>query len=737
MAISLLLAVGCNRPEAEDPVTPEKPKGKYELKELTATLPEADTKTSLDSDTKVAYWNSGDLIVVIGTDGTPYQYQLSAGAGSPHGKFVPVSSKATYTDPSDLTAIYPACAVASANSSTATIRINSDLSENYLDYGITSWNQDSQFAFAQNDIKAAKPSAFTTGNETTGLNFRFKQLGTWCNFTFDFANSPDFSTTYDMGELMQGMTVTTTGGDYISGTATLDLSDLSLGAGDQTSIDRDFYNRVNLSKKRTYAVMMFPSVRASSTLHITLRTDQHTFDFYGSPVQDFTAGTVLEFPIVVDKNFSAGSGTLYYTKTDQNRAPFYYYGVQNCFLLESSETNPDPINTTPYCTDIYYHRSNGSGSGATPAAGAKLLWEEDNELITDVSYNESNKTISYSRTLGHYGNAVIALTDGEDGTGKILWSYHIWCPEDAPKDLTYKISMNGEHKTLMSMQLGATKDIHTKITNAGGNADGYGLYYQWGRKDPLGRTEGIDNNNNPRTCYDADGNAISLFESSSTVEISTALAGRTGDITDKSSAAYQTIAQYMQNYAREHPATFIRVQSGTYDNNWAGELDNYFWGNYRATGSYPTMVNTYKSIFDPCPAGYRVAPEDTWVGFTTIKTNSNSATTWNMANNGNYIAGAFDGTIKTDTDYKLSVARGYAFCYAGYASVNTDFYPASGIRDRSSHNLYNVGVDCRMWASSPGGQVAARYLLFNETNINVLDGGARALGAPLRCAKEP
>ena len=735
VAISLLLAAGCNRPEAEDPVTPEKPKGKYELKELTATLPEADTKTDLDLTSCVVKWSDNDRIVVVGTDGEMHQYVLESGAGSPVGRFKYLNSKATYTNPSDLTAIYPACAVASANSSTATIRINSDRSSDYENYGITSWNNDRQYDFRYNDIKVAKPSSGTETDQ--GLYFKFTQLGTWCRFMFDFTQSPDFDTDYSMGETMRGMTITTMGGDLISGTATLNLSDLSMSSGNETSVNWDFSSSSQLDAQRVKGIMMFPSVSTSSTLHITLRTDRYAFEFYGSPNMDFSAGSVLKFPITVDKNFKENTGDLYYTKTTKNtRAPFYYYGDQNCYLLATTATGAQTINATPYRTDVFYHRSNNSGAGAPPGAGAKLLWQDDNGLITSVSYNATNKTISYTRESGHYGNALIALTDEADGAGNILWSYHIWCPEDAPKDLTYTISMNGENKTLMSMPLGATKDIHTKTTNAGGTADGYGLYYQWGRKDPLGRVADTNINSTiERDYWDASGTPITPFGSGQSVPYTTIIEGYTGSVADETNAAYQPKSQFMQNYARKNPTTFIIKGAGIENNNWCGETNNYLWGNYRTAGSFPRMSQTYKSIFDPCPAGYRVPPEDTWVGFTTTKQRSTDSKTWNMANNGTYTNGKFEGIINNDETYKYSVAHGYAFCYAGYASVNTDFYPASGIRNLKEGNVGFNSYDGRCWTSVTDGE-GARGLTIRASEIITRDYHGRSAGICIRCVKE-
>ena len=184
VAISLLLAAGCNRPEAEDPVTPEKPKGKYELKELTATLPEADTKTELDNQTKVVRWKAGDRIMVIASDGTQKQYLLDAGEGTSVGKFVPLNTPVTFDEASELRAVSPACAVAGdVSGSDIPLRINSDLSENYTSYGLTSWNSDTQSSFRVNDIKVATGTG--TCNSNSDINFKFTQLVTICDITLD------------------------------------------------------------------------------------------------------------------------------------------------------------------------------------------------------------------------------------------------------------------------------------------------------------------------------------------------------------------------------------------------------------------------------------------------------------------------------------------------------------------------------------------------------------------------
>ena len=741
MAISLLLAAGCNRPEAEDPVTPEKPKGKYELKELTATLPEADTKTSLDGTTKVVKWQDKDRIAIIDKDGDVHQYMLEGGAGTPIGRFVNVSTTADYDNLSQLTAIFPAIAVDAAftNTTSASIRINTDHSGDYANYGISSWNYgitDTDFRY--NDIKVAKPSISTTGNESVGLNFKFTQLGTWCTFTFDFTQSPDFDTVYSLGESITGMTVSTNEGGTpvaISGNATLNLSSLAISGISETSVSKTLSSSELMTSARSYEVMLYPTISTNDELVITLKTNTHTFKFYGTPTHALQGGTTLKFPITVDKNFTKTGTTLRYTRENKSRAKFYYYGTQNCFLLPPtlSEDQNKSIITSPHTTDIYYHHNDtDSGSGAPVANGAELLWQDVSGLITSVNYNSGTKTINYTRAAGKYGNAVIALKSGSD----ILWSYHIWCPEDTPTELTYIANLNGEQKTVMTMPLGATKDYHAATSID--DIEGYGLLYQWGRKDPLGRPAVVystSSNDTERTYYDLSGEIDCPFVKSTRVNVGDIIAGWTGSIATEGSDDYQTRSQFMQNIARANPTTFFYA-SADYANDWASQNDNTFWGNYMARGSYPRMAKTYKSIFDPCPQGYRVPPEDTWVGATTTRrnySNEEDRKYWNVYGNSGY-----DSTnlwFETVGVIGLATAHGYAIYYDGIGpddGHHTDFYPASGYRNNGAGDLGGVGGNGSSWSSAP-----AAYFNITARIMSPLASGNRAYGLPVRCVKEP
>lgn len=75
------------------------------------------------------------------------------------------------------------------------------------------------------------------------------------------------------------------------------------------------------------------------------------------------------------------------------------------------------------------------------------------------------------------GNAVIGAYDAND---ELIWSWHVWATDYDPEGENGSVELNGY--TMMTRNLGAL---------ANGNATtseilaSYGLYYQWGRKDPF------------------------------------------------------------------------------------------------------------------------------------------------------------------------------------------------------------------------------------------------------------
>lgn len=109
---------------------------------------------------------------------------------------------------------------------------------------------------------------------------------------------------------------------------------------------------------------------------------------------------------------------------------------------------------------------------------ATLVWQEDlNEVIKSIELiGEGRGALLHIKTKdGNIGNAVVALKIGEN----IRWSWQIWVTDYNPAKQENGTTYQYNGFTFMDRNLGAT--INPSI----GGEKTFGLYYQWGRKDPF------------------------------------------------------------------------------------------------------------------------------------------------------------------------------------------------------------------------------------------------------------
>ncbi len=169
-------------------------------------------------------------------------------------------------------------------------------------------------------------------------------------------------------------------------------------------------------------------------------------------------------------------------------------------------------------------------------------------------------------SLQYKGNVKIAAFDAN---GNIVWSWHIWVT-DKPLNQGYS---NGY--VALDRNLGAVTDDHRTYRKA--HSSWSGLYYQWGRKDPIFRATVDDSPDNP---WLVDGKAD--------------ISETPGTITD----------------VTRHPVTYYYDRSG--GNSWLSPSDpgyrnfDHFWG------YISVRDDIVKTIYDPCPPGYRVPGNALW-----------------------------------------------------------------------------------------------------------------------------
>ena len=233
--------------------------------------------------------------------------------------------------------------------------------------------------------------------------------------------------------------------------------------------------------------------------------------------------------------------------------------------------------------------------GITPKS-AKLIWQDKENVISQVAFNTTTNRVEF---LSHdAGNGVIAVYDNGDPNAegaKVLWSWHIWCTAK-PDIIELGLPTNGESYSginykIMDRDLGATTTIPDILTTRG-------LGYQWGRKDPLITGVSFESSENA-PMYDIRGFKLNFKEIHKTKDIGTI------------------------EYAIKHPEEFIVTDMDTknsaydwlyYDgSNPAG--NEYLWGNPYAGHDVVNIGKKMKTIYDPCPAGYKVPPQDIYGAF--------------------------------------------------------------------------------------------------------------------------
>ena len=243
--------------------------------------------------------------------------------------------------------------------------------------------------------------------------------------------------------------------------------------------------------------------------------------------------------------------------------------------------------TGPWLTKSTSGTGVNKGMGLT-AASAELLWQDRAGLITSVSVNGDYLEF----TVGSFGggNALIAV---KNGSGTILWSWHIWATSDTLSNTT--IVRTGSHNyTVAPVNLGW-------VPTGGSGKQGYCPYYQWGRKDPF----------IPATSYSSTSNhTVYNISNSSVTGITYSGTGVTiaDNIKNPTTHYY-----YSSNYG---PVTT------TYYNMWDAKNNT--------TDNVATA--TKKTIYDPCPPGFCIPTGNLWYYFGNGDTRSDK--NWDSTNKG-------------------------------------------------------------------------------------------------------
>ena len=411
----------------------------------------------------------------------------------------------------------------------------------------------------------------------------------------------------------------------------------------------------------------------------------------------------------------------------------------NCYIVEKA--------TQIYCFDAS-KMGNGvnvpacnASTAATPAVtqahnpiaaetmkpqSVKVLWEAGpaghaKELISNVKVDtEENKV--YFSTAGMIGgdripgNAVIATYDSANATGDVRWSWHIWFTENnlATTAVNHTSRAAGTKTyTIMGRNLGAQ-------SNDAADVSAYGLLYQWGRKDPFVNSKaltGAEFAPSSKTDWGTDVIAAKAIPGATT--------GEKGLERIKYAVAHPTtfITQYVKDAT---PTSNVDTYDWVGGNSWVNQYDA-LWGNQSKVTSSLTVasVNTAactKTMYDPCPVGWKMPAQDTWTAFTTDGNNQSTLTNFN---------------VTSQTASWFTTNYGWQF-YTSAAKNASVFYPAAGYRSGASGAMTIVGTGGDYWSSSSyaAGSIHAGRLNFYAGRVYPLGTGSRAFAFSVRCVQE-
>lgn len=371
-------------------------------------------------------------------------------------------------------------------------------------------------------------------------------------------------------------------------------------------------------------------------------------------------------------------------------------------------------------------------------SSAKLLWQDVWYMVRDVHYKDDYVYFYIDPNRIFQGNALIAVYDD---SGRIAWSWHIWVT-DRPGDMgTKRIEYPVAHSSpqaygqrqITQVNLGwcgpdnigaaparsvavrikqntsgkTATFTFTQLASSAVNSMGYCTYYQWGRKDAMLPSYGINSDHPQWSDPDLWGTAgvnDRLFYKMPEIEQASL-----------STAIQNPNVFYICDYALkpQHVANNV--------NNWCSTRYDNLWD---ALGVDYKDRDVVKTVYDPCPFGYKVPNRDVFNGTTT--------TGW---------------TTNDPTQFRVSGSWNKGWNFIVNSSNETIFIPATGLRINSyevgrkgSGNASGIGEKGDYWTATtsttlnnPDNTPFEVDFLFNSGHLFIHNGtGTRGWGFPVR-----
>lgn len=434
-------------------------------------------------------------------------------------------------------------------------------------------------------------------------------------------------------------------------------------------------------------------------------------------------------------------------------------GTANCYLV----TSPG----------FYKFKADVKGNGVVPSqlesvAGetaiapksALVLWyntlqksnnwvDESPVYLSSVSIDSDGYIRFYTPAAFVPGNVVIAAFAEEGVTyenitvdenkcinnATLLWSWNIWAAEGYDPEST---AINADGNVFMDRNLGAVIS-GLGATGSYEPAGAVGNYYQWGRKDPFPT---ISDYTNSQPCQNSNFmfgtptytpvKSLQINGQSATGTLDGQMFGyrtKTGGGLDFNNA-WNLIARNVissdkttkngvyVSYAAGHPYKYIVNDGGSFGgyNTWInGDDASYksFWGD----------AEHQKTLYDPCPAGWRVSSKDEAEKFLAVAVNATMAA--------NKVGYEYQGHY-----IPLTSSRGFDkglvghVCYPAQVNIESNFWTSTPWGGYPSYvYMATLKTEPKYWEAFDNGKTA-----FKEKQLK--SDARNASSCPVRCVKE-
>lgn len=436
----------------------------------------------------------------------------------------------------------------------------------------------------------------------------------------------------------------------------------------------------------------------------------------------------------------------------------------NCYVVNAPGWYKIPLyygnslnNTSGYGTATFQTHegiqiTNQNCNFASSVQSGKLLWQDEYALITPSSISKTSdgylKFYVSPQALAQ-GNAVIAALNS---SGQILWSWHIWVTN---LDLTKRVNiLSGANRNtnypFMTVPVGyceastlrypqrdfivtikqgtSCKLAAAKISQKSEITQSVAqncTFYQWGRKDAfpgtLSNSATVWDKNVQKYCYKADGTEFLYDKKGGDTNEDSGKQSLKGAILNPTTFYYSNTTNNTQG-EDDWDATKNDWCSVTYYDNWSKLTSDI------SSAGWQEETTIYKTVYDPCPIGFRMPGCLAFTCFTTTGENTTTLSQFNVSNSSSY-----------GTD------EGWRFFTTGGGTGTTDFWRAFGFIDcYSDRYIYGTGKGCLSYAGLSGIYWSARafsagrgcYLAFDPSLVFPRGADRRACGFAARPVSE-